>query len=90
MKMDAGPILRQEEYVLQGNEKAPEVLSRMFERGLELLVEALPSVWGSSAVFLPQRDEDATLAAKISAAEAKVDFSESSAVRRLHAQRCST
>ena len=61
LKMDAGPVLRQQTRAMEGDEQFPELLVEMFETGTELLVEALPSVWDGSCkdVLVPQVDADA-------------------------------
>ena len=69
--MDAGPVLRQEERPLSGDEQAPELLLELFERGTELLVDALPSVWdgSSSAAATAQDGAAATPAPKVDLTE---------------------
>jgi len=81
--MDAGPILKQVIHPLKGEEKAPELLQVLFEKGTEALIEALPSVWDGSAVPKRQEEEGATKADKISASEAGVCFEKESA-REIH------
>ena len=78
LKMDAGPVLRQEERPLSGDEQAPELLLELFERGTELLVDALPSVWdGSSSAAATAQDGDAaTPAPKVDITEAELRLAE--------------
>ena len=73
LAMDAGPVLRQLERPLVGDEQAPELLLELFEQGTNLLLDALPSVWdGSCDGELQQQDADrATKAPKILNAEAE-------------------
>lgn len=74
LAMDAGPVLRQVQRPLDGNEMAGEFLHEMFEVGTEALLEALPSVWDGSCegVLTPQDDEKATKAPKVKKDEAEV------------------
>lgn len=73
LAMDAGPVLRQEERVLDGDECAPELLLELFESGTHALLEALPSVWDASCAdaLVEQEGERATKAPKIKNAEAE-------------------
>jgi len=79
-KMDAGPIVAQEERRLEGDETAPELLMELFEKGTNLLVDSLPAVFDGSATPSEQNEEDATAAAKISKEDAKCDPSVESAL----------
>ena len=69
LAMDAGPVLRQVERPLGGDEMADELLLELFEAGSEQLLDALPSVWDGSceAALAPQDGERATKAAKVDA-----------------------
>ena len=82
-KMDAGPIIRQHECVLSGQEKAPDFLVDMFSIGTKLLIEALPSVFNGDILneVIQQDESQATAADKLSASEARTDFSCLSAVQ---------
>jgi methionyl-tRNA formyltransferase len=84
LAMDAGPVLRQVERPLAGEEQAPELLLELFETGTELLVDALPSVWDGSceAALVSQDDEKATKAPKIKNqdAEARLDLLSASTI----------
>ncbi len=80
LKMDAGPVLRQVRYPLQGDEQAPALLHTLFEVGTRALVEALPSVWDGTATPVPQEEAAATKADKITASEAAVCFATESAL----------
>jgi methionyl-tRNA formyltransferase len=53
LAMDAGPVLRQVQRPLHGDERATDLLLELFEVGTEQLLEALPTVWdGSCEAFL--------------------------------------
>ncbi|EKX42449.1 hypothetical protein GUITHDRAFT_141138 [Guillardia theta CCMP2712] len=80
-EMDAGPIIRQEEYPLTGDEKADQLLPILFDRGSELLLSALPGIFegkyqqdGTGCII--QNDEEATYAAKMNKEESKLWFTE--------------
>jgi len=85
LKMDAGPILRQVERPLTGDEQAPELLTELFETGTQLLVDALPSVWDGScrAQLVAQDDALATKAAKLTQDEAELRL-DAMGARTLH------
>lgn len=74
LAMDSGPVLRQVERPLSGDETATEMLEELFEVGSEQLLQALPSVWdGSCADTTTQQDDSkATKAAKVKKEEAEV------------------
>ena len=74
LAMDAGPVLRQVQRPLHGDERATDLLLELFEAGTEQLLEALPTVWdGSCEAFLtPQNGVKATKADKVSIEEAEV------------------
>lgn len=80
-KMDAGPIVAQEERVLEGSETAPELLLELFDRGTNLLVDAMPAVFDGSAAPAEQDEAAATAADKISAADARCDPSAEGALQ---------
>ena len=46
LKMDAGPVVAQEEYALGEDEAAPEALEELFRRGTRMLLDALPAALG--------------------------------------------
>lgn len=79
LKMDAGPLIRQVQVPLSGEEKAPEFLLQMFETGTEALLSALPSYFAGTIDKVPQDDAQACPAAKLNVTEARVDFSSMSA-----------
>ena len=80
LKMDAGPVLRQETRALSpGDEQGPELLLELFETGTRLLIDALPSVWDGSFEATPQDEAAATPAKKVQKEEAELDLSTLSA-----------
>ena len=74
LEMDSGPVLRQVERPLNGDEQGPELLAELFEAGTANLLEALPSVWDGSCqhVVRAQDGDRATSASKVRATEAEV------------------
>lgn len=74
LKMDSGPILEQVPYRLKGHEKTPELLATLFRIGTDSLVTALPKVWSRTATLVPQAEDEATAAAKLSADDAECAF----------------
>lgn len=78
LAMDAGPLVRQVERPLNGDEQAGELLNELFETGTDLLLDALPSVWDGScgATMVQQDGERATKAPKIKNEEAEVRLDE--------------
>lgn len=81
LKMDAGPILRQLSFPLNGKEKATEILDKSFRLGTNELLSILPSVFDRSVVPVLQVDELATSADKLSSNDSWVDFSQMSAIQ---------
>jgi len=80
--MDAGPVLRQIKKPLNGDEKAPEMLTELFEKGVEALLEELPSVFAGEAAAraVPQDEKTLSHAAKVSPDEGELDFKKQSAL----------
>ena len=64
LAMDAGPVLRQVQRPLGGDEPATDLLLELFETGTEQLLEALPSVWDGSCESLI-RPQDGSQATKV-------------------------
>ena len=82
LKMDAGPVLRQVTRPLKGDEKAPDLLTELFETGVGALLEELPSVFAGDAAAraVPQGEETLSHAAKVSPEEGELDFTKQSAL----------
>lgn len=77
LAMDAGPILAQEEYLLDNKIKAPELLMELFEKGAHLLLKSLPMLFLNQAHLKEQEHSKATKADKISPSEGILNFTES-------------
>ena len=77
LKMDAGPLVKQIVKPLQGDEKAPEILTEMFAVGTNELIDVLPSVFDGTITIsnaVAQDHTRSTNATKLSVEEAKIDF----------------
>ena len=89
LQLDAGPLLAQEMLPLHGDEHAPELLLDLFERGTELLVDHLDSLWDArseggapalAALGAVQDEGAVTIARKVSKADGEVAFGTHGAV----------
>lgn len=76
LKMDAGPIITKRIRKLDGNERAPELLTELFSTGTQALLDVLPQVWDKSYTSEIQDDALASHAPKIKKEEARVSFTE--------------
>ncbi|KAK1268423.1 hypothetical protein QJS04_geneDACA017637 [Acorus gramineus] len=74
--LDAGPIIACERVDVDEHIKAPELLDKLFDRGSDLLIRELPSIFDGSAKLKaqPQDHSKATLAPKISPEESWLSF----------------
>lgn len=59
-KMDHGPILAQETYVMHGKETPEELYALLTYKGVQLFLEHIESYLNESLELLPQNDLDAT------------------------------
>lgn len=80
MHVYTGPILYQKARPLVGDEKAPGLLSEMFEEGTRALIKKLPEIFSGTAETSVQNENLATQAPKIVSEESKIRFSESTAL----------
>ncbi len=72
--MDTGPLLRQLEVQLGDDADAGDVLEDLARRGVPVLLEALLAL-AAGEEPRPQSEEGATMAPKLSASDARVDWS---------------
>jgi methionyl-tRNA formyltransferase len=63
--MDAGPILSQTKYNLNGDEKCTELLDTLFTLGTENLLTVLPHVFDKTVKNVEQDESMATYAPKL-------------------------
>jgi len=81
--MDAGPIIAQEEMVVDENDTATTVLPALFELGTQILLEKLPDVLNGKITMetaQPQDDDKAVAAAMIHSSEAELKVWQESAI----------
>jgi methionyl-tRNA formyltransferase len=79
-KMDAGPIVGKVTRKLYGHEKADSLLMELFTTGADELVRLLPKILDGTNEMMEQNDKDATAAPKLSIEDAKMDFSNMTAI----------
>jgi methionyl-tRNA formyltransferase len=85
-KMDAGPIISQQEETIDENDTATTVLPLLFEIGTDLLIQNLPDIFSGKITMKtaqPQDEEQVIQAAMIDAAEAELKPWEETA-RQMH------
>lgn len=80
LKMDAGPVVAQTTRVLEGDERAPDLLESLFEQGTDDLLRVLPSVWDGSVDCWPQDEANASHAPKLDKQEARLTFTETARI----------
>lgn len=73
--LDTGPICLQSEEPIRPDDTARTLAARLARRGARLAVEALDLLESGSLVEIPQDDRLASLAPKIDAGEARLDWS---------------
>ncbi|MGY3803520.1 methionyl-tRNA formyltransferase [Pigmentibacter ruber] len=73
--MDAGPIIAQEEIILDSEIKSPDLLDLLFVKGAHLLGKTLPSYFAGKILGKEQNHELASKADKIKPDEGLLDFS---------------
>lgn len=73
--MDEGPVLASEDVAVGPTETAGELGARLAERGATLLAATIPEYLAGRVAPVPQNDADATYASKITAEEARIDWS---------------
>lgn len=72
--LDTGPVMLTARTPIAPVDTTGDVHDRLAALGAELMVEALALLETGKAVFVPQAAEGATYAAKITAAEARIDW----------------
>lgn len=72
--LDTGPILLQSELEIGARENAGQLMTRLTEVGGEALVRALDLMEEGDIVPLPQDDSLATVAPKLTSADARIDW----------------
>ena len=72
--MDTGPILLQAATVIEPDENAGRLLSRLTQLGITVLLELLPSIAAGIAKPIPQNESTASFAPKINRTHAQIDW----------------
>ena len=72
--LDTGPVLGTLEEAIGIEDTADDLLTRLTYSGRQLLADSLVSLGQGTAQFSPQDDDQATHAAKISSADAQIDW----------------
>ena len=75
-KMDAGPIIAEEEVSISPDEKAPDLRKRLVKIGGKLLVKTLPKITEGKIKLTEQNENEATFCKKIQKENGLVNLSE--------------
>lgn len=75
-KMDAGPILLQEELLLAPDDTTASLQTRLSPLGAKLLLETIRKLKAGSVVPVPQKEEEATYAPIIKKEDGRIDWSQ--------------
>ena len=74
--LDTGPTLARRSLPLAGDERTPALTERLFTLGGEMLIEMLPRYVAGETVSVPQPDEGATYAPRMTKADGLIDWGE--------------
>jgi methionyl-tRNA formyltransferase len=72
--MDTGPILMRETTPIADDDTTGTLTQRLAERGAQLLIATLRDLEAGTITPVPQPDEGATMAPKVSSEEGELDF----------------
>ena len=75
LRLDAGDILVQKETPIGSRENASELETRLGKLGSEALLEALQALQNKTARFIPQNENEVTLAGKNAKEDGHIDWS---------------
>ena len=75
--VDTGDILYTKEYILEPKETGASLFDKLMVLGAEAIVEVLPRIEAGKITPVPQKEEDATHAAKLSKQLGELDFTKS-------------
>ena len=78
-RMDAGPILSQKKVKIWPDEDTPALSCRLAEIGAELAADSLRQVENGTATLIPQAENTATYAAKITKRDGLIDWNKDAA-----------
>jgi len=76
-RLDAGPIISQEEVEITEEDDARSLHDKLSKLGAELLVKTLPGYLSGKITPIPQREEEATYCAQIKKEMGRIDWRES-------------
>ena len=79
-KMDAGPILLQEELSVTSNETTASLAAKLIPIGARLLLETIRRLREGSVTPKPQREEEATYAPMLKKEDGEIDWTQPAAV----------
>ena len=74
--LDTGPTLAVRSVPLSGGERTPELTERLFAIGAEMLADTLPRYVAGAVAPVPQSEEGATYAPRMTKADALIDWRE--------------
>ncbi len=77
--VDTGDILYTKEYVLDAKETGASLFDKLAVLGAEAIVEVLPLIEAGKIIPVPQKEEEATHAAKLTKQLGEIDFTKSAA-----------
>lgn len=77
--IDTGDILYTKEYVLEPKETGASLFDKLMVLGAEAIVEVLPLIEAGKITPIPQKEEEATHAAKLTKQLGEMDFTKSAA-----------
>lgn len=75
-KMDAGPILLQEELLIAPDDTTASLQTKLSPLGAKLLLETIRKLKEGSVAPMPQREEEATYAPMIKKEDGRIDWSQ--------------
>ena len=78
--LDTGPMLAQRSIALSGGERTPELTTRLFALGAEMLEETLPRYVAGEVAPSPQPQEGATYAPRLTKADGEIVWDEPAAL----------
>ena len=78
--IDTGDILYTKEYVLEPKETGASLFDKLMVLGAEAIVEVLPLIEAGKIIPVPQKEEEATHAAKLTKQLGEIDFTKSAVV----------
>ena len=73
-KLDTGPVLMKKKIKILKNSNFNDLSNQLSLLGSKMIIESLQLIEDGKANFLPQNENEATYAKKISKAEAKIDW----------------